>query len=474
MFNILIPLAGKGIRFREKNFTNPKPLISINGLSLIKLVINSIRIEGNFIFIIQKIDNDNKRLEQEILSIKPNSIIIEIDYYTNGSAESCLIAKEYINNENELFITNCDQIFDINFDIFLEYINKSNYDGLVITEKKRDPSYSYISCDENKKALELREKKIISEQALIGFHYWKKGSDFVISAEHIIANNEKDNNEYYISITYNYLIKCGKNISYYEMLNTDSYHVIGTPYEYFNYLFINNINIERNLLEIFGHFFIDTINDRKNQKSQFGGIMNNYRYIKSRIPETNLNTYSLCESYIYIDKITSDYINESFFNLNIYDNNKNNNYWLHMAYINNFQLKCDELYEIFKKNIIISADTCGGTNKHNFSKVYLEICDYIFFSSKDFKNYNLDLCFLRGYIIVHNKYETCIYNKTGLIKTIKYNTPVLENINTLGAGDIFASSFIINMIGKNINNIYSITDAIIKSHIDTIEYLKNK
>ena len=38
---------------------------------------------------------------------------------------------------------------------------------------------------------------------------------------------------------------------------------------------------------------------------------------------------------------------------------------------------------------------------------------------------------------------------------------------------MFASSFIINMIGRNINNIDCITDAIIKSNNNTVKYLEN-
>ena len=92
--NILIPLAGKGSRFRKANFKNPKPLIIINGQTMIERVIRSIKIDGNYFFVIQKIDNENNRLSN-IIKNTCNELnypckIIEIDYYTDGATETCL------------------------------------------------------------------------------------------------------------------------------------------------------------------------------------------------------------------------------------------------------------------------------------------------------------------------------------------------------------------------------------------------
>ena len=60
--------------------------------------------------------------------------------------------------------------------------------------------------------VQLAEKKIISDDALIGMHFWKKGSDFVSSAKELIDRNIREKNEYYLSLTYNMLIKKGLKI----------------------------------------------------------------------------------------------------------------------------------------------------------------------------------------------------------------------------------------------------------------------
>ena len=52
--NILIPMAGAGSRFEKAGYTFPKPLIDVNGEPMIKIVVDNLNIDGNYIFIVQK------------------------------------------------------------------------------------------------------------------------------------------------------------------------------------------------------------------------------------------------------------------------------------------------------------------------------------------------------------------------------------------------------------------------------------
>ena len=48
--NILIPMAGAGSRFFDAGYTDPKPLIQIEGKTMIQRVIENLDLDGNFIF----------------------------------------------------------------------------------------------------------------------------------------------------------------------------------------------------------------------------------------------------------------------------------------------------------------------------------------------------------------------------------------------------------------------------------------
>ena len=138
--NIVIPMAGAGSRFKKSGFKNIKPLIPLNGKTFIEWSIDSVDfqdIQTQFIFIIQ--EQHKKELYEYLKKIKPNCLILTVEKLTRGATETALIAKNYINNDVPLIITNCDQIFEWNKQKYLNYLQSNNVDGNVVREDKENP-----------------------------------------------------------------------------------------------------------------------------------------------------------------------------------------------------------------------------------------------------------------------------------------------------------------------------------------------
>lgn len=231
--NIVIPMAGLGTRFSKEGFDLPKPLIEVNGKSLIEHSVESLGIKGQFIFITREYENSNynKILSDKLKSISPNSIEIKLSELTSGSVETCLKSSEFINNDEELIITNCDQRLEWSYNSFINFINSSDSDGIVVTYDSKNPKNSFVRLDEYGNICEFAEKTPISNHALIGLHYWKSGKDFVSSGKELMNSFKHEGRpECYISETYNYLIKNGKKIKNYQIKNNE-YISLGTPYD---------------------------------------------------------------------------------------------------------------------------------------------------------------------------------------------------------------------------------------------------
>jgi len=231
--NIVIPMAGLGTRFKSEGFDLPKPLIEVGGKTLVEHSIDSLNIDGRYIFITRKYDDEshNILLSNKLKSIKPDSIEIKIESVTRGSVETCLFAKSHIDNDYPLIITNCDQRLDWDSNSFLEFIETNVLDGIVITYESDNPKNSFALVGEDNVISKFAEKTPISNNALIGLHYWERGSDFILSSEELLRNFELDGRpECYISETYNYLIKNGKIIKSYE-IQSNEYISLGTPYD---------------------------------------------------------------------------------------------------------------------------------------------------------------------------------------------------------------------------------------------------
>ena len=179
MLNIVIPMAGKGSRFVQAGYKDPKPLIDIYGHPMIEYVVKNLTpsCEHRFIFICQKSHLEKYGLEKKLKEISPTCEIISIDYITEGAACTVLLAKEYIDNKNQLMIANSDQFVDINIDKYLKALK--NLDGLIMTMPASHPKWSYIKYDSNGYVTLVREKEVISNEATVGIYNYKHGEDFV-------------------------------------------------------------------------------------------------------------------------------------------------------------------------------------------------------------------------------------------------------------------------------------------------------
>ena len=99
-----------------------------------------------------------------------------------------MLTQEQIDNDEELIIANCDQVMHWDVVNVLEELRQ--YDAGLVTINSNEPKHSYAKV-ENGLVTEVVEKKVISDIALTGIHYWKRGSDFVASAKQLIADDNR-------------------------------------------------------------------------------------------------------------------------------------------------------------------------------------------------------------------------------------------------------------------------------------------
>ena len=231
--NILIPMAGAGKRFADAGYMFPKPIIEIRNKPMIQWVIDSLKINANYIFIVQKEHQEKFNIKSVLKILKPNCKVIELDEITEGAACTTLLAKKYINNNKPLIIANSDQFIKWNSSKSLYNFNSKKYDGAILTFEAIHPKWSYAKCNKSNFVTEVAEKKVISKNATVGVYYWKKGSQYVKYAEQMIKKNIRVNNEFYVCPVFNEAIKDKKKI---VIEKVDEMHGLGTPEDLNNFI----------------------------------------------------------------------------------------------------------------------------------------------------------------------------------------------------------------------------------------------
>jgi HAD superfamily hydrolase (TIGR01509 family) len=236
--NILIPMAGAGSRFEQAGYTFPKPLIEVNSKPMIQVVVENLNIDANYIYVVQKSHREKYNLDTMLNLITPGCKIVEVDGLTEGAACTALLAKDYINSDSPLFFANSDQFVEWDSNEFMYKMQESNCDGGIVTFKATHPKWSFAKIDDNGLVTEVAEKNPISDNATVGYYYWKHGSDFVKYAEQMIERNIRVNNEFYVCPVFNQAIEDCKKIRIFESAKMWG---LGTP-EDLNFYLENHRN----------------------------------------------------------------------------------------------------------------------------------------------------------------------------------------------------------------------------------------
>jgi dTDP-glucose pyrophosphorylase len=210
---IVVPMAGRGSRFAVAGYTDPKPLIPVNGTPMIKLVIDNLtpRATHRFVFICQREHVAAYDLAPRLAAWAPGCEIVQIDGITEGAACSVLTAAEHI-GEGPLMIANSDQYVDVPIDDYLA--QGRGYDGLIMTMTARDPKWSFVGPTPEGLVTRVVEKQPISSEATVGVYNFARGSDFVEGAREMIARDLRVNGEFYVAPVYNMLIEKGARIAF--------------------------------------------------------------------------------------------------------------------------------------------------------------------------------------------------------------------------------------------------------------------
>jgi len=233
-------MAGRGSRFADAGFTDPKPLIKFGGKPMIQWVIDNIRpsCAHRFIFLcLAEHLMRYPRLRPELELLCPGCVIIAIDQVTEGAACTVLLAWEYINNADPLMIANSDQYVELKIDDYLQTLADQKAAGLIMTFWADHPKWSYCRMRPDGTVSEVLEKQVISNEATVGIYNFAHGRDYVSAAGTMIARNLRVNGEFYVAPVYNLLIERGARIVTARIgKGAEGMHGLGTPEDLRRYM----------------------------------------------------------------------------------------------------------------------------------------------------------------------------------------------------------------------------------------------
>ena len=211
MITIVVPMAGRGSRFAVAGYDKPKPLIEIDGYTMIELVIANLRPTEphRFVFIAQREHDDEYDLRGRLDRWAPGCELVLLDGVTEGAACTVLTAAPHIAPDDPLMIANSDQWVDIEIDDYLAAHRNSGHEGFIMTMTATDPKWSFVSFDAAGDVDGVVEKVPVSDVATVGIYNFSAGRQFVDAAHTMIAADKRVNGEFYVAPCYDELLGAG-------------------------------------------------------------------------------------------------------------------------------------------------------------------------------------------------------------------------------------------------------------------------
>lgn len=229
---VLMPMGGLGSRFANAGYDTPKPLIEVDGKPMFMRALESFKSvdDKKYIFVIRKEHDEKYDLKQAIQDQLPSADVLLLDHDTGGAVETCMIARDVIDDTLPISVADCDIYFESE-----EYFEKiagiqsNGIDGMLLTFTSNDPRYSYVKLNETGQVERTAEKIVISEHAILGGYFFASGVLLKELADTFLSQPLPEGlKEYYMSHLFNILLARDGSV---ETANIDKKYIFGTPEE---------------------------------------------------------------------------------------------------------------------------------------------------------------------------------------------------------------------------------------------------
>ena len=237
MIQLLIPMSGKGKRFKEAGFNEPKPLIKIGSKTIIERLLESYPADWPTTFILAE-SHKNSALPDVLPQIRPGSKILYTKDHNKGPGWACLDIIGHLNSDAPVLVSYCD--FGMSWDArqFERFVKSTNCDACLVSytgfhaHYLNPQTYAY-SLVQGGYVKEVKEKASFTscrqkEYASAGAYYFSSTKLLEDSLNDQIEQGLTLNNEMYLSLTIQALLK-EKHDAKVRVFNIPYFFQWGTP-----------------------------------------------------------------------------------------------------------------------------------------------------------------------------------------------------------------------------------------------------
>ncbi len=234
---VIVTLAGRGQRFVERGYKQPKAAIPVGGRSAISYLIETFPKEWSLILVMGEHDRASN-LEGLIKNQRPDAKIIYSNYSDRGPIDTVLRALPFLRPAQGIIVTYCDVAVVWRPDDFAAAVK--NYDMASVNYQGFHPtylgpnSYCHVKVDSQaKQVTQFQEKQLFTQKleteiTSAGIYYFKNKDLLEKALAAQLEQKLRHGKEYYVSLALQALLNLKQNFT---ILNYPVDHLlqVGTP-----------------------------------------------------------------------------------------------------------------------------------------------------------------------------------------------------------------------------------------------------
>jgi NDP-sugar pyrophosphorylase family protein len=232
----VIPMAGRGQRFVDQGYADPKPLIPVAGKAMIVRALECLPTPASRVLVVQREHQKSERFREAAASL--GGRIVALDAVTQGQACTAKVGLEGIDPEVPVLFAPCDTgyVYDV---AALRKLEAAGYDAIAWTARGHLPAlwrpqmYGWVQVS-NGRVVKTAVKKQVAgvppaeQEVITGTFWFRDVATFLREEQAMEAANDRVNGEFYIDTIVKRMVEQGAKVAAFTV---DKYIPWGTPEE---------------------------------------------------------------------------------------------------------------------------------------------------------------------------------------------------------------------------------------------------